>query len=144
MATGNIKYRKCSRSLGLTIMALFLMSNTLISQTNSDQRVELPDIAILNILNGIQSDNHGVKMSCIYFAGKYKIVEVSQNLVEEIKDSNDDELCQMLIWSLYQIGDDSCCEELQAFVKNHPSEKLKVLCSYLHKIKEYETAIAKY
>ena len=142
MATANIRYRKCSRILGLTIMALFLMSSTLISQTNSDQRVELPDIAILNILNGIQSDNYGVKMSCIYFAGKYKIVEVSQNLVKEVKGSNDDELCQMLVWSLYQIGDDSCCEELQAFVKNHPSEKLKALCSYLHKIKEYETAVA--
>ena len=142
MATANNTYRMGSRVLGLTIMALILMSCSFQPQTNSHQSEELPDIAIVNILNGIESDNYGVKMSCIYYAGKYKIKEVSQNLVEEIKSSGDDELCQMLVWSLYQIGNDSCCEELQTFVKNHSSEKLKVLCSYLQKIKEYETAVA--
>lgn len=142
MATANNTTRKGSRSLGLTIMALFLMSCSFQPQTNSDQRVELPDIAILNLLNGIQSDNYGVKMSSIYLAGKYKITEVSKNLIEEIKNSNDDELGQMLAWSLYQIGDDSYCEELQEFVKNHPSEKIRDFCANLHKIKQYETAVA--
>ena len=142
MATANNTYRNSSKVLGLTIIALFLMSCSFQPQTYSHQPVELPDIAIVNILNGIQSDNYGVKMSCIYFAGKYKIMEVSQNLVEELKSSNNDELCQMLVWSLYQIGNESCCEELQEFVKNHSSEKLKALCSYLHKIKAYETAVA--
>lgn len=118
------------------------MSCSFQPQTNSDQRVELPDIAILNLLNGIQSDNYGVKMSSIYLAGKYKITEVSKNLIEEIKNSNDDELGQMLAWSLYQIGDDSYCEELQEFVKNHPSEKIRDFCANLHKIKQYETAVA--
>ena len=144
MATTNNTTRKGSIILGMIVLALFLMSCSFQPQTNSDQHVELPDYAVINLLNGIQSDNYGVKMSSIYLAGKYKITEVSKNLIEEIKNSNDDELCQMLAWSLYQIGDDSYCEELQAFMKNHPSEKLKALCSYLHKIKEYETAIAKY
>ena len=142
MATASKIYRMVSRILGLAIMTFILISCSFQPQPNSDQRVELPDIAIVNILNGIESDNYGVKMSCIYYAGKYKIREVSQNLVEEIKSSNDDELSQMLVWSLYQIGDDSYCEELQTIMKNHSSEKLKVLCSYLQKIKEYETAVA--
>ena len=142
MATTNNTYRKVPRSLGLTLMALFIMSSILNSQTISYQSVELPEIAIKNILQGIQSENDGVRMSCIYFAGKYKILEASQSLVEELKNPKNDELCPMLVWSLYQIGNDSCCEELQAFVKNHFSEKLKALCTYLHEIKKYETAIA--
>ena len=143
MATANNTYRMGSRVLGLTVMALFILSTLLHSQTNSDQQVELPDIAIVNILNGIQSDNHGVKISCIYFAGKYKIVEVSQYLVEAMKNSDNDELCQMLVWSLYQIGDESCCKKLKTIIENHPSEKIRDFCNYLHKIKEYETAVAK-
>ena len=143
MATANSTYRMGSRLLGLTVMALFILSTLLHSQTNSDQQVELPDIAIVNILNGIQSDNHGVKISCIYFAGKYKIVEVSQYLVEEMKNSDNEELCQMLVWSLYQISDESCCKKLKTIFENHPSEKIRDFCNYLHKIKEYETAVAK-
>ena len=143
MATANNTYRNSSRVLGLTIMALFLMSCSFQPQTYSHQPVELPDIAIVNILNGIQSDNYGVKMSCIYFAGKYKIMEVSQDLVEVMKNSDNDELCQMLVWSLYQIGDESCCKELKTIIENHPSEKIRDFCNYLHKIKEYETAVAK-
>ena len=88
MATANNTYRRGSRILGLTIMALILMSCSFQPQTYSHQPVELPDIAIVNILNGIQSDNYGVKMSCIYFAGKYKIMEVSQDLVEVMKNSD--------------------------------------------------------
>ena len=117
------------------------MSCSFHPQTNSDQRVELPDYAIVNILNGIQSDNYGVKMSSIYLAGKYKIVDVSQELVEEIKRSEDDELSQMLVWSLYEIGNDSCWKELQAIVKNHPSDQLRDFCANLYKIKEYEPVI---
>ena len=143
MVTTNNTHRKVSRVLGITLTVFFVMSSFLNSQTVSNQRAELPEYAVKNILIGIESENDGLKMSCIYFAGKYKIFEASQSLVEEIKSSNDDELSKMLAWSLYQIGNDSCWEELQTFVKNHPSKKLRDFCSNLHKIRAYEIAIAK-
>ena len=65
MATVNNTYRKVPRSLGLTLMALFIMSSILNSQTISYQSVELPEIAIKNILQGIESENDGVRMNCI-------------------------------------------------------------------------------
>ena len=142
MATANSTYRMGSRFLGLVVLALFLMSCSFQPKTNLDQQVELPDKSVIILLNGIRSDNYGVKMSSIYLAGKYNIVDVSQGLVEVMKNSNDDELCKMLIWSLYEIGNDSCCEELRAIVKNHPSEKIRDFCANLQKIKEYETAVA--
>jgi len=103
----------------------------------------LPDAAIKSILQGIKSKNGGVKRSCIYFAGNYKIKEPSECLVEELTSLDDGELCSMVIWSLYEIGNESCCKELQEIVKNHDSAELKNFCSYLHKIREYEMAIAK-
>lgn len=136
-------YRMSSRVLGLTVIVLLLTSSFIHSQKSTEQKTEIPEIAIKNLLMGLESENDGVRLSCAYFAGKYKITEVSPKLVEAMKESNNDELCRMLLWSLYQIGNDECCIELQAVMKDHSSKDLKKLCEYLHKIKEYETAIAK-
>ncbi len=142
MATTNNTSRKDSKVLLLTVLVLFAMSSFLNSQTLINQEIELTDAAIKSILQGIKSKNDGVKRSCIYFAGKYKIQEASECLVEELPSLDDSELCSMLVWSLYQIGNESCCKELQIIVKNHDSEELKNFCSNLRKIKEYEMAIA--
>lgn len=144
MVIGKNTYRKTPTFVGLSFLLFFFLSSLTYSQTDANQRIELSDIAIVNILNGIQSDNNGVKMSCIYFAGKYRIIDVSEDLVKEMKKSDNDELCQMLVWSLYQIGDEKCCQELKSIIENHPSEKIRDFCKYLHNIKEYESAIAKY
>ena len=143
MVTGNKTYLKAPIIVGLSFLIIIILSNLTYSQTDTDQRIELSDIAIVNILNGIQSDNYGVKMSCIYFAGKYRIIDVSEDLVKVMRNSENDELCQMLVWSLYQIGDAKCCQELKSIIDNHPSEKIRDFCKYLHNIKEYESAIAK-
>jgi hypothetical protein len=144
MANVNNTYRNVPRIIGITFIAVILSSTFIISQTSSESRVELPEISVINILNGLYSDNYGLKMSCVYYAGKYKILEVSQDLVKQIESADDEELCQMMIWSLYQIGNESCCEEVQRVMRNHPSEKLRDFCEYLQKIKEYEAAVAKH
>ncbi len=144
MANVNNTYRNIPKIIGITIIAVILSSTFIISQANSESRVELPEIAVLNILNGLNSDNYGVKMSCVYFAGKYKILEVSQDLVKQIESADDEELCQMMLWSLYQIGNESCCEEAQRVMRNHPSERLRGFCEYLQTIKDYEAALTMY
>ena len=141
MATTNNVSRKGSTVLLLAVLVLFAMSSILNSQTHIIEEIELSDCAIKSILHGIKSENEGVKRGCIYFAGKYKIKEASESLVEELPSLEDGELCSMLVWSLYQIGNESCCKELQNIVKNHDSEELKNFCSNLSKIKEYGLAI---
>ncbi len=139
MATGNKSYRNIPRLLGLLVLTFFLVSNSLLAQTESEQLIELPDIAKANILNGIQSDNYGLKMSSIYLAGKYKINDVSKELVKEMKVSDNEEVCQMVVWSLYQIGDESCCNEMRTIIENHPSEKIKSFCESMYMIKQYDS-----
>lgn len=143
MAKKDKTYRKIPRIIGITFIAVILSSTFIISQTSSEPRVELSEIAVLNILNGLYSDNYGVNMSCAYFAGKYKILEVSHDLVKQIESADDEELCKMMMWSLYQIGDESCCEEVQRVMRNHPLEKLRNFCEYLQTIKGYEAAVAR-
>ena len=107
--------------------------------SENDQPIELSEVNISNIQSGIQSDNFGLKMSSIYLAGKYKISRVSEDLVQELKTSSDEKICQMLVWSLYQIGDESCCEEMKTFVENHSSKKVRQFCNSLYQIKQYDS-----
>lgn len=143
MATIKSTSCKGSKVLLLAVLALFAMSSILNSQSLIIHEIELPDYAIKNIIQGIKSENEGVRKSCIYIAGKYKIQEASEYLIEELTSLDDGELCSLLVWSLYQIGNESYIKELQIIVKNHNSLELKAFCSYLDKIKEFEIAITK-
>ena len=139
MAAGKKTYHKIPILLGLLVLTFFFVSNSLLAQTESEQRVELTDIVKANILNGIHSDNFGLKMSSIYLAGKFKVTDLSKELVKEMKVSYNEELCQMLVWSLYQIGDESCCQEMRNIIENHPSERIKSFCESMYKIKQYDS-----
>ena len=139
MASPKLSYQKI-RSVIFILFLLFIFSpNTGFSQNNSE-RIVLTKRAIENYLVGLRSENYGIKLSCLYFAGKYKLSEVSEELLEVVKNSNDDNLCEMAIWSLYQIGDDYCCNELAVLIENHSSEKIKDFCKYLNNIRQYELA----
>ncbi len=140
MVVENRTYHKIPRLLGLFVLTLFLVSNSFLAQSSaSEENLELPELATLNILSGLQSDNYGLKMSSIYLAGKYKITDVSKELVKEMKVSDNEEVCQMLVWSLYQIGDESCCNEMRSIIENHPSEKIKSFYESMNKIKQYDS-----
>jgi hypothetical protein len=143
MANIKLIFRKGKKILLVALLILLIAPNILTSQTHNTQHFELPDYAIKNYLEGLHSGNYGIMMSCLFYAGKYKLSDVSKDLLEIIQNSTDDEISQMAIWSLYQIGEDPLCEKLESLLKNHPSEKLRKFCSFLHMIREYETALAK-
>jgi HEAT repeat protein len=143
MASANLIYRKGKNLFLVALLTLIITPDILTSQTHDDQHLELSEPALNFYRVGLQSDIYGIKMNLIYYAGKYKISEVSQNLLEVLRTSNNDEISQMAIWSLYQIGEDSLCEELESLLKNHPSEKLRNFCKFLQMIREYETVLAK-
>lgn len=141
MDSVNQTYYKSKKLIVLALIALLTIPNLIYSQIHSDKRIVLTETAKKNYIMGLQSDNIGVKKNYIYFAGKYRITDVSHNLLEMIGKSDNDELCKMLVWSLYQIGDDTCFHELWILAKNHQSKKLRDFCSFLHKLKNYETAL---
>lgn len=60
--------------------------------------------ALDNLIAGIKSENCGVKRSAIYFAGKYRIKDVQDVLLEELKNEN--EPCTRILMALvlYELG----------------------------------------
>ena len=138
MATINLTYRKGKKLILVALLTLFITPNILTSQTHASQSIELQDAAVKNFRMGLQSDIYGIQKSLIYFAGKYRISQVNRDLLKLLKNSDNEELCEMLVWSLYQIGDDPSCKELRGILETHPSEKIRDYCKFLGNIREYE------
>jgi len=57
----------------LVVMILLSVVSSLHAQNVSIKDLSTNKYALQNLLAGIKSDNEGVKRSCIYFAGKYRI-----------------------------------------------------------------------
>ena len=113
------------------------------AQTVTINGIDIPEASLNNYRAGLRSNNNGVIMSCLYFAGKYRIEEFSEDVLEVVKCSDNIDICKMAIWSIYQIGNEYCCEKLSQFIESHPSDELRNCCKFLKKIKDYDTAVKK-
>ena len=64
--------------LFIIVLLTALLSNTLFAQSTFSVLVEelksgVKEMYVLNLIKGIESDNAGLKKSCIYFAGLYEV-----------------------------------------------------------------------
>ena len=143
MDSGNNLYR-FTNIFRLSILLLFTSAVIISAQDKSDQDKEydLPQIAIDNYLVGAQSDNDGLKASCIYFLGKYKVLEANSLLIKEIGDTEDEDLKILIAWCLYRIGDDEGIKKLEQIAYSGESANLKSFCSNLYDIKTLENALS--
>jgi len=88
----------------LVVMILLLFVSSLHAQNVSIKDLTINKYALQNILSGIKSDNEGVKRSCIYFAGKYKIAETEAALIEQLKLEEDPSTRILIALVLYELG----------------------------------------
>ena len=122
----------------LPLILIFLIPFVISCQTVNSQKIHLDNSALRNYQDNLKSNNDGIVRSSIFFAGKYKLSEVAPDILEILKNSKDEDLCKWAVWSIYEIGDDQCCNELQKILQDHPSKKIKEFCNFLRNIKDYE------
>ena len=131
--------RKLKNLLFGSLMLLLILSSTGFSQEFNDN-IDIPDYAKMNFLNGISSDNPGLKASSIYYAGRYELSGASAMLVEELKKSKEEKLSLLIAWSIYRIGDECCMDQLKKYAGNNSSKRLKEFCAHLEQQKKFELA----
>jgi hypothetical protein len=125
-----------------SLMLLLILSPPGFSQEFNDN-IDIPDYAKVNFLNGISSDNQGLKSSSIYYVGRYRLGEANGILLDELKKSKEENLSLLIAWSIYRIGDEGCVEELKKIAGNHTSKRLKTFCAHLDQQKKFELAFEK-
>ena len=133
---------KLTQLVVILFLSLVLVSNFAFAKTNGDDELSKEDKFLMNLLKGMESEHNGLKNSCIFMVGKYKLEGASHNLVEQAKNSENDRVLQLIAWSLYEIGNEEHLEEFQTLTENYKSEKVKEIVSYLEQIKRLEKSVA--
>ncbi len=68
------------------VLSMLVLTSVNFGQTLSNAEPHIfTKNEITNLKNGIKSENIGLKKSSIYFAGKYNLTEVEDELIDELK-----------------------------------------------------------
>jgi len=88
----------------LFIVVFFMITNSS-AQSNSINEITKNKYALDNLIAGIKSENCGIKRSAIYFAGKYRIKEVKNVLLEQLICENEACIRILIALVLYELGE---------------------------------------
>jgi hypothetical protein len=100
--------------------------------------------SIENLIAGINSDNEGLRKSSIYFAGKYKLPETVDALVEQLFSESNPSNRILIARALYEIGERDGIEAVKHISQTDSNKKVRrissLICKEYFKLNENNTA----
>ena len=113
----------------MLLIALTLSKTARGSSDNKEDSKIISENSIQTLINGLNSDNPGVIISCAMQAGKYKIVETVKHLVKILDSDLSFDVKTAAVFALYRIQNEEALISLKhACLKNK--------CPYLKKTAE--------
>ncbi len=131
------------------VLLILLFLSVMICNETLAQNISIKELtpnkyALENLIASINSDNCGVKRHAIYLAGKYRIAEAEDVLLEQLK--NEKSSCNRILITLvlYELGSEKALIATGGLVKNDDSAeaKRKATHIYFQYLKNDETTIA--
>ncbi len=114
----------------LAVSLLLLGTISIFAQgTNSNGNLPLSQEAIDNYIVGVQSDNLGLKVSCAYFLGEYKVSEAIIPLMKILHSDKSDVARIVAALSLTKIGSDKSVFAVKQAARFDESERVRSLCA---------------
>jgi hypothetical protein len=124
---------KSNNKKALLAVLVILLTSSVFAQNNFSNTTAKDKNAVGNLINGIKSDNEGLKRSCIYFAGKYKVAKTVDALIEELEDAETTESKYLISLSLYLIGDSRGIEAVRKVAATDQNPRTRNLVSAVYK-----------
>jgi HEAT repeat protein len=115
---------KTTLFLTVALLSSFLVSSGF-AQKNSIKEITDNEYALKNLVAGIHSDNTGVKRSSIYFAGKYRIAEAEDALIDQLKEEEDASTRILIALVLYEMGSEEGLLEVKNLSENDKDSKVR-------------------
>lgn len=117
--------------LTVTFLAAFFISS-INAQTQSINEITSNKYALENLVAGIHSDNLGVKRSSIYFAGKYKIAETEDELINQLKEEEDPSTRILIALVLFEMGSEEGLNEVKDLSMNDENAKVRRMATQIY------------
>lgn len=112
-------------ALGLVISNGVFAQNTLTEFTQHKYALD-------NIIMGIHSENEGVRKSAIYFAGKYKVKETAQDLIDQLSKEGNASIKILIALSLFEIDSKEGLEEVRKLSLNDNNQKVRRMAAFIY------------
>lgn len=132
----NGRFTTATTKAVLIIAALLAFTASTFAQTYNSYNYTFTEKHIKNLLSGMQSDNEGLKKSCIYYAGEYKLTEAVDVLIEELKTEDDPNIRMLISFSLFMIGEERGINAVYASALTETNLKARGLLFTI--VKEYQ------
>lgn len=113
--------------LSITISS-FGFNDPNLSRKNSFNR----DLVVTNLMNGVNSENQGLKMSSTYFLGELKSDKAVIPLMKILKTEDNEESRIMAALSLLKIGDSRGIFAIKQAINFDDSERVQKMCSIFY------------
>jgi HEAT repeat protein len=81
--------------------------------------------ALQNLVNGIQSENEGVRESSIYLAGQYRFIDTEDALIDQLKVEKDSDIKVLIGLALFRMNSDKGMNELQKLASNDENPRVR-------------------
>jgi HEAT repeat protein len=102
---------------------------TLKAQDN--EKVQLKPNEVGNLVSGLKSDNQGLRKNCTYLAGKYRVKEVTEHLIANLKKDMEPNTKILTALVLYRIGDERGMKAVMDLYKNADNKKVAKLAKLI-------------
>ena len=115
------------------LITMVLLAGVMLSTLVKAQHVTTPvsENAINNLIIGIKSDNEGLNRSCIYYAGKYRIREAVDALIDKMSNVKDANTKVLIARSLYEIRDAKGLEAVRRQSLTDENERVKKMSALI-------------
>jgi hypothetical protein len=116
----------------LTVLLLFSTSIFAKEPVKKENEVQL-NRTVLSLMDGLNSDNMGLKSGSIYMLGELKVSESVIPLMKILKNQNDETLKVSAALALYKIGDSRGLYAIKRSGKFETNERVRKICDLFYR-----------
>lgn len=98
----------------------------------SQEKKKIDKEVILNLLEGVNSDNYGLRLSSAFFLGEYKASEAIIPLMKMLHDEKTEEARIVAALSLMKIGSDKAVYAVKEASSLDNSQRVRRLCTLFY------------
>jgi hypothetical protein len=114
--------------ISLLVLVFTITSFSVVRPYPVKKKMMNRDLVVTNLINGINSENQGLKTSSSYFLGELKSSEAVIPLLKILKDDTNEEARIMAALSLSKIADSRGIYAVKQAIKYDDSERVKKMC----------------
>jgi HEAT repeat protein len=131
-----MKKNTTKTAAALTFLLMVMLMTTTLNAQNPIAKTLFSANEISSLVNGINSDNEGLKKSSIYFAGKYKVYEAVDALTALLENEKDASVRLLTTKALFEIGDYKGMKAVYELSKVDEDLKVRRICKALYEVYE--------